>query len=116
MSGISSVGYPSGELKHGALALINENTISYATILEKRNLQKTINNIRDIMARSGKVVVITPFDIDKNIEVIKLPQEIESLSCISAAIVMQIIAKLTADEMNLNPDKPKNLAKSVTCV
>lgn len=108
---------PSGELKHGTLALITENTTCIIIATKSNTLHKNLNSIHEIKARGGKVILVTELDIDinENIDyIIKLPAIDESIIDIISIIPFQILALEESIYLGYNPDKPRNLAKSVT--
>lgn len=118
VSYIPCEGYPSGELKHGTFALIDENTVSVFVMCVPRLKEKNINAVEQILSRNGKVAIITYMDIDEELKnrvtLIKIPQCNEMLSPLISSIALQLLAYKTAVLLNRNPDKPRNLAKSVT--
>ena len=116
ISYISSEAYPSGELKHGTIALADDKTIMFAFITEKKLVSKTLNIANQVESRGTKVIYVTPFKeiIDNNQNNLVLPKIDESLYPIVAVIPMQLLAYRTSVALGNNPDKPRNLAKSVT--
>ncbi len=117
---IHSEAFPAGELKHGPISLIEEDTPVIALITHKETAAKTISNIKEVKARGAYVVLIIEDgivdSIDKNCydEVIYLPKTDEYTCPILSIIPLQLIAYYTAKKKNLDIDKPRNLAKSVT--
>ena len=117
---IHSEAFPAGELKHGPISLIEENTPVIALITHEETASKTISNIKEVKARGAYVVLIIKEgiidSIDKNCydEIIYLPKADEYTSPILSVIPLQLIAYYTAKKKNLDIDKPRNLAKSVT--
>lgn len=117
---IHSEAFPAGELKHGPISLIEENTPVIALITHKETALKTISNIKEVKARGAYVILIIEKDILENIdknaydEIIYLPKTDEYTSPILSIIPLQLIAYYTAKRKNLDIDKPRNLAKSVT--
>ena len=117
---IHSEAFPAGELKHGPISLIEENTPVIALITHKETALKTISNIKEVKARGAYVILIITKgileNIDKNAydEIIYLPKTDEYTSPILSIIPLQLIAYYTAKRKNLDIDKPRNLAKSVT--
>ena len=119
VSYVFSDAYPAGELKHGTLALIDENTLSVFIICEKTVEEKCVNALEQVLSRKGKAVVLTCLDcveerLKDKVEVWRIPQTIPSLSSLLCAAALQSVAYYTAVELGRNPDKPRNLAKSVT--
>jgi len=118
ISYINANGYPAGEMKHGPIALINENCPTVAMCGNKATYSKLISNLMEIKARNGKIIAIAEEgspDIE-NIadEVIYIPQNIDELLSISSAVVAQLLAYYIAKERGTDIDQPRNLAKSVT--
>lgn len=117
---IHSEAFPAGELKHGPISLIEEDTPVIALITHKETAAKTISNIKEVKARGAYVVLIIEDgildSIDQNSydEVIYLPKTDEYTCPILSIIPLQLIAYYTAKKKNLDIDKPRNLAKSVT--
>ena len=117
---IHSEAFPAGQLKHGPISLIEEDTPVIALITHKETAAKTISNIKEVKARGAYVVLIIEDgivdSIDKNCydEVIYLPKTDEYTCPILSIIPLQLIAYYTAKKKNLDIDKPRNLAKSVT--
>lgn len=118
ISYIHAEGYPSGEMKHGPLALIDENFPTMAICLKDSVYEKVYNNLEEIKARNGKIIAIaTEGDIDiKSVadDVIYIPKTLEMLSPILSVIPLQLFAYYVAVSLGRNVDKPRNLAKSVT--
>jgi len=115
ISYIHSEAYPAGELKHGPIALIEEGTYVLGIITNPKTLEKTISNLQEVITRGAHVICITSFDIDSdNIEMIRIPEVDTILAPIVAIVPLQLLAYYIAKEKNLDVDKPRNLAKSVT--
>ncbi|MBP3255168.1 MAG: glutamine--fructose-6-phosphate transaminase (isomerizing) [Clostridia bacterium] len=116
ISYIHSEGYAAGELKHGPIALIEKGVPVIGIITEESLALKTISNIQEVITRGADVVIVTNKKIeDKNyMEVIKIPECISYLSPILSIIPMQLLAYYIAKNKELDVDKPRNLAKSVT--
>ncbi|MDY5676666.1 MAG: isomerizing glutamine--fructose-6-phosphate transaminase [Eubacteriales bacterium] len=109
--------YPCGELKHGTLSLIDENSIVFVIMTERDLIAKTTNAIHEITSRGGNVVCITQFDdIDLSdcYYVIHLPKLNQLFMPIVSIIPFHLISYKITTKLGLNPDKPRNLAKSVT--
>ncbi|MGM0567853.1 MAG: SIS domain-containing protein [Elusimicrobiota bacterium] len=115
---IHAEGYPSGEMKHGPIALI-DGEIPIVAIANKSSVyEKMISNIQELNARDGKVIAIAT-DNDKRIaeiaeDVIYLPEVPEILSPILNTIPLQLLAYHIARLRGCDIDQPRNLAKSVT--
>lgn len=109
--------YAAGELKHGTISLIDENTPVIAVITDKSIASKTISNIKEISSRGAYVILIHTdnIKIDDDIcnEEIKLPYN-EDFNYILTAINLQLLAYYVAKDKGCDIDKPRNLAKSVT--
>ncbi|MDE6355716.1 MAG: glutamine--fructose-6-phosphate transaminase (isomerizing) [Clostridia bacterium] len=119
VSYVPSEGYPAGELKHGTLALIDENTVSVVLITDSALAPKSENAVEQVLSRGGKVAVITCLPavakrLEGKAEIILLPACNKFLSPLVSAIAVQELAYRTAVILGRDPDKPRNLAKSVT--
>ena len=119
VSYIPSEGYPAGELKHGTLALISPKTVSVVIITDKALAEKSVNAVEQVLARKGKAAVITNVDdvedyLKGRAEIVRLPRCDKFLAPLAAAVAVQELAYRTAVKLRRNPDKPRNLAKSVT--
>ena len=115
ISYVHSEAYPSGELKHGAIALI-ENGVTVVSVLTNRLLlEKSISNIQEVVTRGAKTFVVTNQEFDNNFDVIiKVPKTNALISSILSVIPLQLLAYYISKEKGLDVDKPRNLAKSVT--
>ncbi|MCI8760129.1 MAG: glutamine--fructose-6-phosphate transaminase (isomerizing) [Clostridia bacterium] len=116
ISYIHSESYPAGELKHGPIALI-ENDITVVSILTDSNLvEKMVSNIQEVITRGAKTLVITNQNIDKNMfdMTIQIPKTNSFISPILSIVPLQLFAYYISKEKGLDVDKPRNLAKSVT--
>ena len=116
---IFSAEHPAGELKHGFLALIDKSSILFAIATNKNLLDKTLNGAFEAHSRGAKVIFVTQFDLpsdakNKFYKIIKLPSFKEELMPITTISYFQMLAYLTSIQKGLNPDQPRNLAKSVT--
>lgn len=117
VSYVHAESYPLGELKHGPLALIDKNFVSVVIVLKDSTYEESLGNIREIKARNGKVIVVTDdqdFDHSLCDNLILVPPTLDYLSPILSIIPLQIFAYYFAVYSGLNPDKPRNLAKTVT--
>ncbi len=120
ISYMHSEAYAAGELKHGTISLIEQNTPIIAIATDKTLFEKTISNITETKARGAKVYFITTNDLfnedvkDFADKVIILPTVNPLLMPLLVACTLQLIAYETAKLRNCDIDKPKNLAKSVT--
>ncbi len=116
---IPGEGYPAGELKHGTLALIDENTLTVVLITDGALAGKCANAVNEVVTRGGKAAVITNIEstaeeLKGQAEIIILPECEKYLSPLLSAVAVQMLAYRTAVILGRNPDKPRNLAKSVT--
>lgn len=112
---VHSEAYTSGELKHGPIALI-ENDVTVISVLTNRLLlEKSISNIQEVVTRGAKTLIITNKDLDHEFdEVIHIPETNNLISPILSVIPLQLLAYYVSKEKGLDVDKPRNLAKSVT--
>lgn len=116
ISYIHSESYAAGELKHGPIALI-ENDVTVIGIITNPNLvEKTISNIQEVITRGAKTLVITNQKINESqfFKVINIPDTEPCLSAVLSIIPLQLLAYYISKEKGLDVDKPRNLAKSVT--
>ena len=118
ISYIHAEGYPAGEMKHGPIALIDENIPVVVLITRNETYDKIMNNIEEVKARSGKVIAIAEKPdsdlLEKADAVIEIPGTNKFLMPIVSAIPMQLIAYHIAVLRGTDVDQPRNLAKSVT--
>jgi glucosamine--fructose-6-phosphate aminotransferase (isomerizing) len=119
ISYIAAMGYPSAELKHGVIALVNPETPSVFIAPHDSVFSKNLSNIEEVKARGGPVIAIGTEGKGEELslicdDVILIPDAPEILTPILSAIVLQIFAYHIAVELGCDVDKPRNLAKSVT--
>lgn len=118
ISYIHAEGYAAGELKHGPLALISQETPVVALATRSSTYDKMVNNIKEVKARSAQVIAIASMDdteIEKYVDVVvRVPVADELLYPVLSSIVVQLLAYNSADALGCAIDKPRNLAKSVT--
>ncbi|HIT62364.1 MAG TPA: glutamine--fructose-6-phosphate transaminase (isomerizing) [Candidatus Caccovivens faecavium] len=114
ISYINCFAIASGELKHGTLALIDEDAVVIAICTQEKIKTKLISNLEEIKARGGKVIVVSQFDDFKDFSCVKLSKFDELFMPIVSVIPMQFLALRICEFFGYNPDKPRNLAKSVT--
>jgi glucosamine--fructose-6-phosphate aminotransferase (isomerizing) len=107
-------GYSASEMKHGPLALIDENTEVIVIANSDDQYLKTLNNASEVLCRHGNVTLITDKSSGMKINEIIIPNSSKYVSPVLSNIVCQLIAYQTAVLMNKNVDQPRNLAKSVT--
>jgi glutamine---fructose-6-phosphate transaminase (isomerizing) len=119
LSYIHAEGYAAGELKHGPIALIDEQMPVIVLTPRDQWFEKTVSNMQEVAARGGQIIVIGPkgtardaaLDAIASIDMPELPPE---FSALSYAIPVQLLAYYTASVMGKDVDQPRNLAKSVT--
>ena len=118
ISYIHAEGYPAGEMKHGPIALIDENCPSVFIAPNDKSYDKVFSNIQEIKARGGKVIsIVTKGDeaISKiSDHVIEVDETDEMLTPLLTVIPLQLLSYKIALNMGKDVDKPRNLAKSVT--
>jgi glucosamine--fructose-6-phosphate aminotransferase (isomerizing) len=118
LSYIHAEGFASGEMKHGPIALIEDDLPVVALLSTDGLMAKASNNLREASARGGKIILIadadTLVDADYANHVIEMPSVDPLLAPILFAVPAQILAYLTAVEKGTDVDQPRNLAKSVT--
>lgn len=118
ISYIHAEGYGAGEMKHGPIALIDENFPTLAICLSDSVYEKMISNIQEIKARKGPIIAVATEgneDIKKMAnDVIYIPKTLEMLTPILSVIPLQLFAYYMAALRGSDIDKPRNLAKSVT--
>ncbi len=116
---INTHSHPAGELKHGFLALVENGTFVFVLATQKSLLDKTLNGASEAASRGAKIILATQFDCEtKNVinlyNTIKLKDLKEDLMPMVAIVHFQMLSYLTSVEKGIDPDKPRNLAKSVT--
>ena len=120
ISYLHAEGYPAGEMKHGPIALIDEN-LPVVVVAQKseKTFEKALSNLREVESRGGKIIVVT--DIEGNNElhnvahdVIEVPFHSEYMSPLLLTIPLQLLAYFIAVFNGTDVDLPRNLAKSVT--
>lgn len=120
ISYIHAEGYPAGELKHGPLALIDEDMPVVGILPPGPSYNKTFNNLQEIKARGAKMIILGSEDDEKisdNEHVLTFNKEIDELIAPLLYIIdLQLFSYYVSVGKNIDPDKPKNLAKSVTVV
>ncbi|MGB5894254.1 MAG: glutamine--fructose-6-phosphate transaminase (isomerizing) [Ignavibacteriaceae bacterium] len=118
ISYIHAEGYPAAEMKHGPIALIDENMPVVFIAPRDSGYDKVVSNIEEVRARGGRLIAIASEndnDIDRLVdETIKIPDTVEMLRPILTSIPLQLLAYHIAVKKELNVDQPRNLAKSVT--
>jgi glucosamine--fructose-6-phosphate aminotransferase (isomerizing) len=118
ISYIHAEGYAGGEMKHGPIALIDENMPTVAIATYSKTYQKMVSNIVEVKSRDGAVIALATVgnkDIKDIVDyVIYVPETIELLSPILNTIPLQLLAYYIAVKRGCDVDQPRNLAKSVT--
>lgn len=118
ISYIHAEGYPAAEMKHGPIALIDENMPVIVVAINKGHYEKTVSNIQEIKSRKGKIIAIVT-EGDETVKamadhVIEIPETLECLSPLLTTIPLQLLSYHMAVLLDKNVDQPRNLAKSVT--
>lgn len=118
ISYIHAEGYPAAEMKHGPIALIDEEMPVVVIATRKGHYEKVVSNIQEIKSRQGKIIgIVTEGDTsvrDLADYVIEVPDTIESLTPLLTTIPLQLLSYHIAVLLGKNVDQPRNLAKSVT--
>ncbi|BCY27983.1 glutamine--fructose-6-phosphate transaminase (isomerizing) [Flavobacterium okayamense] len=118
ISYIHAEGYPAAEMKHGPIALIDEQMPVIVIAPNKGHYDKVVSNIQEIKSRSGKIIaVVTKGDVQvKELadHVIEIPEANEALTPLLTTIPLQLLSYHIAVMRSCNVDQPRNLAKSVT--
>ena len=118
ISYIHAEGYPAGEMKHGPIALIDEQMPVVVLVSKGVTFDKIMSNVEEVKARGGKIIAVTP-KISKEIGskadiIIKIPENNAHLMPILFTIPLQLLAYHIAEFKGTDVDQPRNLAKSVT--
>ena len=116
ISYIHAESYAAGELKHGPIALIENDVTVIGIMTDSKLVEKTISNIQEVVTRGAKTLIVTNQDIDdKRFDmVIRIPHTNTFVSPILSIIPLQLFSYYISKEKGLDVDKPRNLAKSVT--
>ena len=118
ISYIHAEGYAAGELKHGAIALIEEDVPVVAILTGAALYDKMLGNVQEVRARGAQTILIAPQGDERARlsanELFEMPITKPLLTPILDTIPLQLLAYFVAKERGLSPDKPRNLAKSVT--
>ena len=117
VSYIHSEAYAAGELKHGTISLIEDNTLVVGIITQEEIFEKTLSNLVEVKSRGAYVISVIPNDKDVNKvsnDVIKIPKTISYFYPTLTVIPLQLIGYYITVAKGLDVDKPRNLAKSVT--
>jgi glucosamine--fructose-6-phosphate aminotransferase (isomerizing) len=118
ISYIHAEGYPAAEMKHGPIALIDENMPVFVIATRKGHYEKVVSNIQEIKSRSGKIIAIVT-EGDETVKeiadhIIEIPETEEALTPLLTTIPLQLLSYHIAVMLGKNVDQPRNLAKSVT--
>jgi glutamine---fructose-6-phosphate transaminase (isomerizing) len=118
ISYIHAEGYAAGELKHGPIALIDENVPVVVVAPEDELFDKTVSNMQEVAARGGQIILVSNAPTEKSgcrlMSHIKMPKAHPFTTPLLYSVPMQLIAYHTAVFMGTDVDQPRNLAKSVT--
>lgn len=118
ISYIHAEGYPAAEMKHGPIALIDEQMPVIVIATKRGHYEKVVSNIQEIKSRSGKIIaIVTKGDVTVRglaDHVIEVPETFDWLSPLVTTLPLQLLSYHIAVLRNCNVDQPRNLAKSVT--
>jgi len=118
ISYIHAEGYPAAEMKHGPIALIDENMPVFVIATKGNSYEKVVSNIQEVKARKGKIIaIVTEGDEQVKImadDVIEIPEVNDLLAPLVATVPLQLLSYHIAVMRGCNVDQPRNLAKSVT--
>ena len=118
ISYIHAEGYPAGEMKHGPIALIDEDLPVVVLVPRNSTYDKVVSNMEEVCARGGQVIAVVSGDdeelLDKVAALISVPEVDEDLLPIITSVPMQLLAYYIAVLKGTDVDQPRNLAKSVT--
>ncbi|MBC6997711.1 glutamine--fructose-6-phosphate transaminase (isomerizing) [Cytophaga sp. FL35] len=118
ISYIHAEGYPAAEMKHGPIALIDDQMPVFVIATKKGHYEKVVSNIQEIKSRKGKIIAIVTEGDEQVTEladhVIEVPETYESLTPLLTTIPLQLLSYHIAVMRGCNVDQPRNLAKSVT--
>lgn len=118
VSYIHSEAYASGELKHGPIALITQDTPVVATVTQEKLMSKELSNIKEVKSRGADVVIFIKEsiagDLAKEYEIFTLPDMQDEFMVLPASVALQLLAYYVSSDKGFDVDKPRNLAKVVT--
>lgn len=118
VSYIHSEAYASGELKHGPIALITEDTPVVASVTQEKLMSKELSNIKEVKSRGAEVVIFIKEEIAASLEgeydIFKLPNMRDEFMVMPASVALQLLAYYVSSDKGFDVDKPRNLAKVVT--
>ena len=111
-------GYAAGEMKHGPIALIDEEMPVVVVAPSDRHFEKTLSNLEEVRARQGQVIALVTEGEERigidGIECMKIPEVHEAVMPLVATVPLQLLAYYFADLKGTDVDQPRNLAKTVT--
>lgn len=118
VSYIHSEAYASGELKHGPIALITQDTPVVAAVTQEKLMSKELSNIKEVKSRGADVVIFIKEaiagDLEGEYNVFKLPDMQDAFMVMPASVALQLLAYYVSSDKGFDVDKPRNLAKVVT--
>ena len=118
VSYIHSEAYASGELKHGPIALITQDTPVVAAVTQEKLMSKELSNIKEVKSRGASIVLFIKEalagNLDQEYEVVKLPNMQDEFMVLPASVALQLLAYYVSSDKGFDVDKPRNLAKVVT--
>jgi len=118
ISYIHAEGYPAGEMKHGPIALIDEDMPVVVLALKDRHYEKVVSNMEEVIARGGQVIVICSegdgAQFERAAAVLELPHSGASVAPVLLSVPLQLLAYHVSALRGNDVDQPRNLAKSVT--
>jgi glucosamine--fructose-6-phosphate aminotransferase (isomerizing) len=118
ISYIHAEGYPAAEMKHGPIALIDDNMPIIIVAPRGDMYEKIVSNIQEVKARKGKVISVTSYGESEvkalSDAVIEIPDTLDCLTPLVTTIPLQLLSYHVAVQRECNVDQPRNLAKSVT--
>ncbi len=118
ISYIHAEGYAAGEMKHGPIALIDENMPTVVVMPQDSHYEKTLSNLQEVRAREGRVIAVVTEGDQRAAEItddlLFVPKVAESVQPLITCIPLQLLAYYVADLKGTDVDQPRNLAKTVT--
>ncbi len=118
VSYIHSEAYASGELKHGPIALITQDTPVVAAVTQTKLMSKELSNIKEVKSRGADVVIFIKEEIAESLQgeydIFKLPNMQDEFMVMPASVALQLLAYYVSSDKGFDVDKPRNLAKVVT--
>jgi glucosamine--fructose-6-phosphate aminotransferase (isomerizing) len=118
VSYIHSEAYAAGELKHGPIALITEDTPVVALVTQEKIMSKELSNIKEVRARGAKVVLFIKealsIQLKEGYHMVTLPDLADHFMVFPSIVALQLLAYYVSSDKGFDVDKPRNLAKVVT--